>query len=642
MVLFSVIETVEDYNGILMYAKKHSLKDIVFVIMSLETLAYVEKQKAVNFIHIWNLIDMDEILQGSLIHSQEFTKKWIEYFTEQTDGFHDEASHYHIDVNFFQPTCTMHAVSEKISEIAKKRQWRYLVPKPQLAFWDLNFRKGEGTPHHILFQAILSHHLKRNGVEIYQTTWRNRVTIHMPRFILWQKITLLIASDVLALFIDKLLLRKNVKNALRKTEKYVDVLMTGWGRDHVKVLSFGELIRRIESHKNTSFLHLVSRPNKLGVTPVLKTIHTNVIDIKETIRAISLGPRLSLLPWFDIWTYLPHVFLAVRKRIHALAQKEIVSDPEWNFLYEPAVKANLSFLLFFTFREAYISTKLLQTILDRVHVKILVGSDSGSASARVELLTAKARGVVTVSTPHGLHPYSIPKYNYLADIVLTTSSITARLIANVGVHSSRIVPIGCRLSDGQPQIKNKGKKIVIATRSRGGRWTNISSKQNRYHQELNVLLNLLSKKGFTVVIKSHPNGDYHQYYDLLAEKYENVSHDRTGWKKDRFFAECGYLICLGELPSLFMYALSCNIPIFFLQSVMSKTLKQSNYFYEGVAVANSAQEVSDQIVKFCNDSTYTKNILEKQARLAKELITNYPEESFLEVIESTLQTYAKG
>ena len=185
-------------------------------------------------------------------------------------------------------------------------------------------------------------------------------------------------------------------------------------------------------------------------------------------------------------------------------------------------------------------------------------------------------------------------------------------------------------------------RIVIATRSRGGLWSNYSSKQDRYDEQLIDLLDLLTQDDlFEVIIKSHPNGDYHGYYDLVAHEFSprKVRHIPVGWKLEVFMASCDILVCLGDMPSFFLSAIYANIPVVYLESTMTKTQKHLGYDYlDYCVVVRDYSEAVSIIRRLVNDDQFRTACLDKQqkGKSAYSYGTS-PEKTLMEILNGTRQ-----
>ena len=77
------------------------------------------------------------------------------------------------------------------------------------------------------------------------------------------------------------------------------------------------------------------------------------------------------------------------------------------------------------------------------------------------------------------------------------------------------------------------------------------------------LCDYLNTCKYNVTIKSHPNGDFSDFYDLLADKYEFVTHVSIGWKErvHNLSKFCDLMICFSEAPSLLVWSISERIPV---------------------------------------------------------------------------------
>jgi hypothetical protein len=231
------------------------------------------------------------------------------------------------------------------------------------------------------------------------------------------------------------------------------------------------------------------------------------------------------------------------------------------------------------------------------------------------------------------------KYNYIADFVTSHGEATKKMLTDVGVPADIVFPIGNNfgVQDGQ-HIDPLEVRITIATRSWGGLWSNYSSRHNKYDAELRSFLRLAEQRNWFVTIKSHPNGDYHEYYDLLAKRYKNVSHISKGWKPDEFRKKTDILVCFGEMPSLFIEALYMQIPIIFVDGVMTITQKKLNYNYSGLgAIVSTGTDAVMKIQNLIDNKKIVEDILAKQSAVVMEYQTKgLPEENLTRLIKSKI------
>jgi len=130
-----------------------------------------------------------------------------------------------------------------------------------------------------------------------------------------------------------------------------------------------------------------------------------------------------------------------------------------------------------------------------------------------------------------------------------------------------------------------------------------------------LISGLLKNENCEVVIKSHPNGDYHGYYDLLVKEFNSpyLQHISTGWKLDKFADRCDILVCVGEMPSLYVSAFYLQIPLIFINGVMTKTQARLNYNYQGVGVVvKQGAAAAESVYKLINDPEYFQQVMARQ------------------------------
>lgn len=594
---FGIAETADDVVA---------LSGLPIIAVSLDALEYCRANK-IQVTHIWELIDMESLNDRAFFDAEKVYKEWASRFSNRSDSWLEDAAMHRFHVEFLSHATASLYLSEALKEIIKKNNWSISLAPSSGAYLGPYFPNNQKM-------------LRKNGLlkSFFNDSHNIKIKRIAPRLL----------ADIGEYFYGTLIPKPKINSLLKKPG--IDLLITGWGRDLSRILSRDKISADLKN-RNISFINLVWRKN------------SNEEDIfvrDRVLNGVAYGPSLSLFGISIIWRYVRFIFKSVIprfKEIDGVRSAESVLD---KLLSNSEFRASFKYNIFFAYREAFITKELMEFIFGRAKPKLLLGSDSGGVSARTELICAKEHGIISISTPHGYQAYSMQDYNYIADLITTHGEASKRMITITGVLPEKVIPIGNDFALKPPvAIRSQFPRITIATRSWGGLWSNYSSRHDEYDRELIDFILLAQKNNWPVVLKSHPNGDYHEYYDLLAKRFSNVSHTSKGWKPDVFREKTDILVCVGEMPSLFIEALYMQIPIVFVDGVMTKTQKKLHYNYDGLgAVVPSGRAAIQKIKEIIVDSEAFTLILEKQRHVALSYQTKgTTEENLSEIIAKHLK-----
>lgn len=639
MKYFAFAETIDDCKQIESWALKRQETDVFAVALSLEALEYLRSQKALAFQHVWDILDMEDINDRAFFESETALKEWEKINSDRFDSWYEKASLPEFHVEFMANAAVFFYAAERLADYASKHSRGVLIcEKPKQVYLGSHFPGiTKNRQHNGLFSSFLIQELQRRNIPFVFYSSKARKQQNPSRIKLYCDITVQNLIDLAEFAYGKLRGRPSIKNL--KTAGRRSVIIAGWGKDLWRMLSLTKLQDQLEK-RNISSLTLIWRKKGISEIPP-DTKLSSFRFIRERIaRGISLGPAFSFFSlsiWFKFIRFITSTFHARLRTVKILAGENHLMG---RLLQAPVFQNTFLFNVFYSYRAAFLTKEVIDVALNITKARVLLGSDAGSSASRTEILRAHEASCKTLSTPHGYQAYAMLGYNYLADKVLTHGSATKHILTSVGVNAERIYTIG-NLLGLQPKkaITSSKIHITIATRSWGGLWSNYCSRHNVYDKELNALLKLLDSPRYAVTIKSHPNGDLHGYYDLLAKRYSNVRHEPKGWKAEEFKEKTDIVVCLGEMPSLYVEALYMQLPIVFIDGVMDKTQKKLHYDYKGLGcIMPDAIFAAQAIERLVNDPACLTAVLEKQKQRALEYQVDdgEPERRVAEIIQQEL------
>jgi hypothetical protein len=635
----SIAETVEDCIAIIKYKSSRPSMKLEVIALSLESLEYIRSQSKIRTSHIWDLLDMEALIHSAYLNSHSVATDFLNAFDSNDDKKYAMAMERLLapDILFFQ-TVVFYVV-EKLTLFFEKQKWVYLVPPVNSIFFSHAIRNHQkNMKRNFLFKSVSVQEFKKARIEIKFIRQIDRFLFFRIIVVLFYSILLRYLKDVMQVFLPYSLKRHMVINYFRERRASYDVLINGWGSDISRFLDYSRLKDVVINKTGLRIINAIWRPGKVvgfNTSDEISPKFSSYVVDEEISKGHTYGPKLSnflLKQRFTCMVGYNRLFIR-----HALCFKKWVKRQKVVSLQNAYVLINTLYNLFFEYRQGFIYDRLAYFLFKKSKVNVYVGSDGDLAGMRASIITAKEMGIKNLSAHHSLQPLSYPETQYLSNTVLAHGERDKLTLAK-SINSERIAVLGNR----KVSISNKKQdfrlpvKIVVATRSWGGFWINLGSKQNEYDKELRKLLRLLSTPDrFQVVIKSHPNGDYHEYYSLIAKRYNNVTHIKKAWK-DRevgFLDLCDILVCLGEVPSLFLNAMFLNIPVVFITKTMTKTQRYLNYDYEdSCAVVKDHEEAFEAINRLIGDEAYLKNILEKQHIFSSGYTAANPEERLLSLL----------
>lgn len=626
----AIAETLEDIRHIRAWEKKHHAS-VHVIALSLEVLAEDPTTE-----HIWKLLPMDDILFESYETTQRLGALWCESGTEEHRIYRESLRFHLVEECWFHAHVSF-SVASALIPLFHTHQWTLLVPQGDSYFigpYAPNF--ATAGKRNALFKSACISLFTKELIPIrhlhIKTTW-----IHLSA-----KISLMIQGISKVLFdgIDILHARwfrrptLQEQLALVRSSQKNQILFSGWGKDFSRFFRY-DVFRKCVVDASVHITNLIWRAQKTPQTHEdVPTGNVQEILLREDIRQhVTYGLRISLFPLSIFWKrflFLKKTIPSLKKSIQALAH-------DYPFLQNPIVQVNSIQICLFGMHSIFLGGWTLeQTRRKSPTLTTYVGSESGGAEERFELLWAKQEGLKTFSTPHGFSVFVEQPYWYLANHLLTQTSANAQHLQSLGRPRSEISPVGSFLPQQKSHTLNEQKiRIVIGTRSRKGLWSNFSSKQDLYHETVSTLIDtLLRDERFEIIIKSHPNGDLSAYYDTLVAQKKNIrlSHVSKVWKPDFFVNQTDVLVCLGEAPGLLLGALYARIPVVFLEGTMTRVLQNMRYDYQQVArVVTNGTEAVNAILEITKDQTsYEESLLPQNTMLERYALGTHPEKQLIE------------
>jgi hypothetical protein len=637
----SIAETVEDCVAIIKYKSSNPSMELEVIALSLESLECMRSKSKIRTTHIWNILDMEGLIHSSYLSSHSFASDFLNAFDSNDDKKYAMAMERLLAPNilFFQEV--VFYVVEKLKELFEKEEWVYLIPPVNIIFFSHAIRNPiKNMKRSFLFKSVSEQEFRKVGIKVKFARRTDKFLFLRITAALLSSIVMRYLKDALHLLLPYSLKRHMMINYFRAKRGSYDVVINGWGTDISRFLFYDQLKTVVISKAGLKVLNLIWRPEKLvgfrTDDEILPNFSSYVVD-EEISKGHTYGPKLSNFLLIQRLTcIIGYNRLFIR---HTLRYIKWVKRQKAVALQNSYVLINTLYNFFFEYRQGFIYDRLAYLLFRKSKSNVYVGSDGDRAGIRASIMTANEMGIKTFGAHHSLQPLSYPETQYLSNTVLAHGDRDKRTLGK-SINSERIAVLGNRKVSISNRIQDfrLPVKVVIATRSWGGLWINLGSKQNEYDEELRKFLRLLnSSDRFQVVIKSHPNGDYHGYYSLIAKRYSNVTHIKKAWK-DRetgFLDSCDILVCFGEVPSLFLNAMFLNIPVVFVTKTMTKTQSYLNYDYEdSCAVVKDYQDAFEAINRLIEDEAYLKNILKKQHIFSNGYTSENPEERLLNLLTS--------
>lgn len=563
---YGVAQTKEDCTWLLRWKKNRTL---TIISCSLEARLFLQSVESPS-VYVWDLFDMERLIDGAFFRAKDMTLE-----DARGDRLYKKAAVHRMHVEFLSHAVASKMLADKCVAYIAQRCGSVIIPKTAHIFLGAYFphaqRKMQSNPLLFEFLAEASGH---NGIKVVRGGSDAFFARIWAPLVYHRALMVRMLRDTGALIWSRLVRKRTIHDLLKFTQR-ADILTIGWGRDLHRMLSLCELHKKISvSHKSAA--HIIWRPSKISEKD--RSVGSSVL-IRESIKkGVAYGPAVSMLDGRGGKRLLSFYRSAPYKKAFTSVYGTLSSSSVFRY--------NVLYNSFFSYRETFLTALLISEVIKKVRPQVVLGSDSGGESARAEMITAEAAGVKTVSTPHGYQAYAMESYNYLADVVLTYGDATARILEHCGVSAERIRAVGSAHERSEKMKVDAPIKVVIATRSWGGLWSNYSSTHPQLHKEFMSLLHKFKEdERYDVTIKSHPNGDLHGYYDLLVDHFacRRIRHVASGWRAHTFKQSCDILIGMGDCPSLFISALYFNKPIVFIDGLMSLTQKKMGYRYKGVA-----------------------------------------------------------
>ena len=647
--IVSIAETVEDCKSILRFYSRKKPSSLKVVALSLESLEYMRTETKIETLHIWDLIDMENLIHRAYLQSNTDANNLIKSVEKFCNKKHLIAIEriFALSIFFYHISC-FH-VSHNLKRLFIAKNTIYLVPPIQLTFFSKAIKyHQQNLSNNFIFKAVSADEFRSSGFKVRYINWSDRIISLRLIITLFSSIFSRIFKDVLQLLSPYRPTENMIINYLRKGNEHYDILISGWGSDISRFIQYDKLKDISLSSSKLRIINTIWRPGKVsGYNPkeeILDRYASYVVD-EEIFKGFSYGPKLTNFPFTQRFSSMAKYFKIIFRHARLFFRRNIQQFSKANESF--SMKINTLYNMFFAYRESSLHEDLFLCIQKKVQSRAYVGSDSDLPGVRASILSAKALGLKTFSVHHGMQAWAFPESHYLGDTILTHGARN-KVNLSKSVSTNRIEILGnsrSRMNNIIPKF-TLPVKVVVGTRSLGGLWTNSASKHDEYDRLIKGLLGLLSLQDrFHVVIKSHPNGDYHQYYDLISKRYKNVNHIKKGWKdREKGFLDlCDIMVCIGEMPSLFLSAMFFNIPVVFITKTMTKTQRYLHYDYEhSCAIVKDEKEAFKAINRLIDDRTYLKKVVEKQSIFSDGYTAPYPEKKLYEYLAGAVESSSQA
>ena len=277
------------------------------------------------------------------------------------------------------------------------------------------------------------------------------------------------------------------------------------------------------------------------------------------------------------------------------------------------------------YRERYHTEALLEHYAPRIYI----ASDVDVVQMRAQILTAKDRGIVTMTTNHGFYLYVYPASNFEADYCLVGGRALKRNLMMGGVSEDRIEIIGNPSFQSTSHVGRRGMekkpRIVIISSAPYDLWS-FQYRLAAFLECVRTMADRLSaNRDWHVIIKSHPLSDHYFCYDAIVQQYSrsNLQHISKRWHREEFQGAT-VAVCLGPLSGSMLELQYFRVPIVYLDAV---TPQAPNFDYQGCGlVVQTTEEVCEAVEQLVRDEKYRESVV-SQGSMFLYKYTNFPDNS---------------
>lgn len=339
-----------------------------------------------------------------------------------------------------------------------------------------------------------------------------------------------------------------------------DTIFFSWGVDFARFYDFKN-IYNFANKNNSKIIHLISHENKI-------TNFVKLSNINNIIYKLSLSDNQLNLLNFELKNKLK-IFIKIYN-----------------------LKNLKEFLLYGYFKFKKTRQKIINTIFIEKLIKkgsrVIISDSDSFVNSNIKAYHNKKQNFKIYIIQHGVFLYDQISANYSQNYTyLVHGSLFKNLIRNhdKNINAKIIGNKFNRLNNKTLQNRSKNLKIVISTRSNGGRYSSYCFDKSTYPEKFEKLIFSLKKSYDNITIKSHPNGDLYNFYDYLKAKF-SIDHIKTNWRlrNNDLYENCDVLINFSEPTGLTYEAINLNIPVIFIDN-SNKTIKKylnfnlPNFFY---------------------------------------------------------------
>ncbi len=635
--LVALVETAADCRRVLAF-QRASNKEVMVISLSLDALHHIE-----GTVHVWRLLDMEEVFVESYAESLALGERWGQWESARADGLYDQAARYQLSEECWYHALVCKRVAEKLSQIFLRESYVYLdMASVGVLVGTYSPKKHHARSQNILFSSIVRDVFRECSIPIQLSVRWGRVINFLSVLSASAQVLKKSFFDVGEYFYARLRGVKSLSSQFSRLHNPEDIthVVSGWGKDLSRFFRYNTFADQM-AILGVKSLNLVYRPKKIiGFLEGKSASGVQDVVIREDIRdGVAAGARMSMLSLKGFFSRRTFTRRHIAKRYARLLQ--LGEDSSSIFSHE-VVRLNSRHIIYFAYRASFVLGQMLEELIKHIpNASVFLGSDSAGAVERFEMLTMAEKGLATVSVPHSYRGYAMEPYTHLAEHVQVVGTANSAIVhPNKEQHVSVV---------GASHPRERGKDfsaegpihVVIGVRSRGGLWSSYSFKQDVYHRQLEELVDgLLEDERVNITIKSHPNGDYSDFYDHLVKSRssQRLIHEPRGWKLEKFIVTTDLLICPGEMPSFYVSGILAGIPVVFIKSSMTSVTKAMSYQYDYAGiVAEDVQEALPKIQQLLSSNeSYGKIVMSQEEQKTALDGGRHPERSCLEHIQEVL------
>tara|TARA_B110000483_G_scaffold242632_1_gene329083 strand:- start:641 stop:2506 length:1866 start_codon:yes stop_codon:yes gene_type:complete len=401
-------------------------------------------------------------------------------------------------------------------------------------------------------------------------------------------------------------------------------ITNSWGRDLSRFIDFKNF-HDLCHKSNIKILNIIWNKNKLNSDSDIKS---NNIYLDTDFAGI----KITNFNFFNRVKIFLKIFNETQSFIHSNILINKINFYNYNFYYN----------YYYLIKINFINNKFADLLKNKNNCKAFISSHTDFIP--ILSLNKKMHNHSNVSLyPHALNFYNQPNYFNSFDTYLSHSDIESKVISSFNYFKNiNFFTIGNNFYTEHNLNKSKNLNpsnlnIVIATRSSGGKWETPLFDYKLYIKNFIQLCDYLNTCKYNVTIKSHPNGDFSDFYDQLADKYEFVTHVSIGWKErvHNLSKFCDLMICFSEVPSLLVWSISERIPVIIYDNSYNKQFRDHiRYTLPDEIIACNFNKLKNELESLINDKNYLNSYLIRQSKSLTLYSKPNPEKNLVDFLNS--------